>query len=141
MGFLERVDGFQRRHHWVGLPLGVLYKFYDDQGLYLAALLTYYGFLSLFPLFLILVAVLSTFLSDDPSLRQQVMDSALRKFPVIATSSATTSTPSAATGPRSPRVSRAASTVPSVSPRPRSTPSTRSGRFPGTPARTRSARG
>ncbi|MFF5406906.1 YihY/virulence factor BrkB family protein [Streptomyces misionensis] len=83
MGFLERVDGFQRRHHWVGLPLGVLYKFYDDQGLYLAALLTYYGFLSLFPLFLILVAVLSTFLSDDPSLRQQVMDSALRKFPVI----------------------------------------------------------
>jgi len=83
MGFLERVDGFQRRHHWVGLPLGVLYKFYDDQGLYLAALLTYYGFLSLFPLFLILVAVLSTFLSDDPTLRQQVMDSALRKFPVI----------------------------------------------------------
>lgn len=79
----ERLDQYQRRHRWVGLPLAVLYKFYDDQGLYLAALLTYYGFLSLFPLLLILVAVLSTFLSNDPGLRQRVLDSALSKFPVI----------------------------------------------------------
>ncbi|MFS4097073.1 YihY/virulence factor BrkB family protein [Streptomyces sp. AF1A] len=83
MSLLERADGFQRRHRWVGLPLAVLYKFYDDQALYLAALLTYYGFLSLFPLLLILVAVLSTFLSDNPALRQRVMDSALGEFPVI----------------------------------------------------------
>ncbi|MFF9127568.1 YihY/virulence factor BrkB family protein [Streptomyces sp. NPDC014889] len=83
MTFLERADGFQRRHHWVGLPLAVLYKFYDDQGMYLAAILTYYGFLSLFPLLLILVAILSTFLSNDPALRQRVLDSALSKFPVI----------------------------------------------------------
>jgi membrane protein len=83
MRFLERVDGFQRRHRWVGLPLAVVYKFYDDQAAYLAALLTYYGFLSLFPLLLILVAVLSTFLSDDPALRQRVLDSALGEFPVI----------------------------------------------------------
>ncbi|MGY6019465.1 YihY/virulence factor BrkB family protein [Streptomyces spinosirectus] len=83
MRWLERADGFQRRHRWVGLPLAVVYKFYDDQALYLAALLTYYGFLSLFPLLLILVAVLSTFLSGDPALRQRVMDSALGEFPVI----------------------------------------------------------
>ncbi|MFR0355841.1 YihY/virulence factor BrkB family protein [Streptomyces sediminimaris] len=83
MRFLERADGFQRRHRWVGMPLAVVYKFYDDQALYLAALLTYYGFLSLFPLLLILVAVLSTFLSDSPALRQRVLDSALGEFPVI----------------------------------------------------------
>ncbi|MEU2336872.1 YihY/virulence factor BrkB family protein [Streptomyces sp. NPDC006654] len=83
MRLLERADRFQRRHRWVGLPLAVLYKFYDDQAAYLAALLTYYGFLSLFPLLLILVAVLSTFLSGDPALRQRVLDSALREFPVI----------------------------------------------------------
>lgn len=83
MKLLEHVDGYQRRHRWVGLPLAVLYKFYDDQALYLAALLAYYGFLSLFPLLLILVAVLSTFLSDDPALRQRVLDSALSEFPVI----------------------------------------------------------
>ncbi|MGW4568616.1 YihY/virulence factor BrkB family protein [Streptomyces sp. NPDC004561] len=79
----ERFDSYQRRHRWVGLPLAVVYKFYDDQAMYLAAVLTYYGFLSLFPLLLILVAVLSTFLSDDPTLRQRVLDSALSKFPVI----------------------------------------------------------
>lgn len=83
VSFLERADGFQRRHGWVGRPLAVLYKFYDDQALYLAALLTYYGFLSLFPLLLILVAVLSTFLSEDPALRKRVLDSALGEFPVI----------------------------------------------------------
>lgn len=80
---LERVDAFQRSHRWVGLPLAVVYKFYDDQAAYLAALLAYYGFLSLFPLLLILVAVLSTFLSGDPALQQRVMDSALSEFPVI----------------------------------------------------------
>ncbi|MEU7301560.1 YhjD/YihY/BrkB family envelope integrity protein [Streptomyces sp. NPDC007206] len=79
----ERLDRYQREHRWVGLPLAVLYKFYDDQALYLAALLTYYGFLSLFPLLLILVAVLSTFLSSDPALRERILDSALSKFPVI----------------------------------------------------------
>ncbi|MEE1671482.1 YihY/virulence factor BrkB family protein [Streptomyces sp. WAC07094] len=79
----ERVDRYQRSHRWVGLPLAVLYKFYDDQALYLAALLTYYGFLSLFPLLLILVAVLSSLLSNDPALRHEVLNSALSKFPVI----------------------------------------------------------
>lgn len=83
MHVLARLDAYQRRHRWVGLPLGVVYKFYDDQALYLAALLTYYGFLSLFPLLLILVVVLSTFLSDDPELRRRVLDSALSEFPVI----------------------------------------------------------
>src|SRR5581483_9235931 len=50
-----RVDGYQRRHRWAGLPLAVVYKFADDQGGYLTALITYYGFVSLFPLLLLLV--------------------------------------------------------------------------------------
>ena len=50
----ERFDGFQRRHRWAGFPLAVIYKFTDDQGPFLAALLTYYGFLSLFPLLLLM---------------------------------------------------------------------------------------
>jgi membrane protein len=36
----------------------VVYKFADDQGPYLAALITFYGFLSLFPLLLLLVTIL-----------------------------------------------------------------------------------
>ena len=28
---------------WLGVPIAVVYKFADDQGSYLAALITYYG--------------------------------------------------------------------------------------------------
>jgi hypothetical protein len=49
-----RLDGFQRRHRWAGFPLAVVYKYVDDFGAYLAALLTYYGFVSLFPLLLLM---------------------------------------------------------------------------------------
>ncbi|MGW0080092.1 YihY/virulence factor BrkB family protein [Streptomyces sp. NPDC003393] len=83
MDVLARLDAYQRRHRWAGLPLAVIYKFYDDQAAYLAALLTYYGFLSLFPLMLFLVAVLSAILSGNPHLQQQVLNSALSEFPVI----------------------------------------------------------
>jgi len=34
------LDGYQRRHRWAGFPLAVVYKFADDQGGYLAALIT-----------------------------------------------------------------------------------------------------
>jgi hypothetical protein len=54
----ERVDRFQRRHPGVGFPLAVLYKFGDDDGHFLAALIAYYGFLALFPLLLLLTTVL-----------------------------------------------------------------------------------
>jgi membrane protein len=83
MGVVARVDAYQRRHRWAGLPLAVLYKFYDDQATYLAAVLTYYAFLSLFPLLLILVSVLGTLLSGNPGLRRRVLNSALSEFPVI----------------------------------------------------------
>ena len=58
MSAVSRVDAFQRRHPVIGFPLAVSYKFFDDQGVYLAALITYYGFLSLFPLLLLLASVL-----------------------------------------------------------------------------------
>ena len=41
-----------------GFPIAVVYKYVDDQGGYLAALITYYGFLSLFPLLLLLASLL-----------------------------------------------------------------------------------
>lgn len=79
----RRLDAYQRRHQWVGLPLGVLYKFADDQGGYLTALITYYGFVSLFPLLLLLVTGLGFALQNNPGLQQRVLDSALANFPVI----------------------------------------------------------
>jgi membrane protein len=79
----RRLDTFQRKHRWAGLPLAVIYKFVDDQGAYQAALLTYYGFVSLFPLLLLAVTILGFVLTDNPAAQQAVVNSALRNFPVI----------------------------------------------------------
>jgi membrane protein len=83
MGITARLDNFQRRHTWFGFPLAVIYKFVDDQGGYLAALITYYGFVSLFPLLLLLVSVLGYTLEGDPALQQALLGSALQQFPII----------------------------------------------------------
>jgi YihY family inner membrane protein len=83
MTITERLDRFQRRHPGAGFPLAVVYKFFDDDGYYLAALLTYYGFLAIFPLLLLSSTVLGLVLRGNPELQQQLLDSALRELPVI----------------------------------------------------------
>lgn len=83
MSLIEKVDGFQQRHRVVGFPLAVLYKYFDDQGGYLAALVAYYGLLSLFPLLLLGSTILGLVLEGDPELQRQVLDSALGQFPGV----------------------------------------------------------
>jgi membrane protein len=85
VSLVERIDRFQRRHRVVGYPLAVAYKFFDDQGNYLTAMITYYAFLSLFPLLLLLISILGFALHNDPSLQDRVLDSALSQLPVIGT--------------------------------------------------------
>ena len=85
MGMTERLDRFQRRHPWAGFPIAVVYKFMDDDGHFLAALITYYGFLALFPLLLLLATLLGYLLVGNPELQAHVLNSALREFPVIGT--------------------------------------------------------
>jgi membrane protein len=77
------LDRFQQRHPAAGFPLAVIYKFVDDQGNYLAALITYYGFISLFPLLLLLTTILGFVLRGNPDLQRQILDSTLSQFPVI----------------------------------------------------------
>jgi membrane protein len=83
MAIAVRLDRFQRKHRWAGFPLAVGYKYFDDFGAYLAALLTYYGFVSLFPLLLLLSTVLGFVLSGDQRLQHEVLTSALHQFPLI----------------------------------------------------------
>jgi membrane protein len=66
-------DRLQRRHGVLGFPYAVVKKYGDDQGGREAALITYYGFLSIFPLLLLGVAVLSRVLTDHPALRQHLI--------------------------------------------------------------------
>ena len=46
-------------------------------------MITYYAFLSLFPLLLLLTSVLGFALHNDPDLQDRVLDSALSRLPVI----------------------------------------------------------
>jgi YihY family inner membrane protein len=63
----------------------VVYKFFDDQGNYLAATITYYAFVAIFPLLLLGTSILNLVLQDNPDLQEQVLDSALAQFPIIGT--------------------------------------------------------
>jgi membrane protein len=83
VSFTARLDAFQQRHPAAGFPLAVAYKFFDDQGNYLAALITYYVIVAVLPLLLLLSTVLSFLLDDDPGLRSDVLNSALSQFPVV----------------------------------------------------------
>jgi YihY family inner membrane protein len=85
MSIVERLDRFQQSHPRAGVPVAVIYKFVDDQGNYLAALITYYGFLSLFPLLLLSSTILSFVLHGNPHLQQKLLDSALGQFPIVGT--------------------------------------------------------
>ena len=76
-GLVNRIiawaDRLQREHGVLGFPYAVVKKYGDDEGGRQAALITYYGFLSIFPLLLLGVAVLSRVLADHPDLRRRLI--------------------------------------------------------------------
>ena len=72
-GIIAWADRVQRQHGLLGFPYAVIKKYGDDDGGREAALITYYGFLSIFPLLLLGVAVLSRVLAGDPELRQRLI--------------------------------------------------------------------
>ena len=80
---LRRADKQQQQHVWIAFPYAVLKKFGDDQAGNLAALIAYYGFLSLFPLMLVLVTLLGLLLRNNPELQDTIRTSALANFPVL----------------------------------------------------------
>ncbi|GAA8843816.1 hypothetical protein DUHN55_09170 [Helicobacter pylori] len=86
------LDRIQRRHPVLGFPIAVVYKFFDDFGGYLCALLTYYGFLSLFPGLLLLSTVVGIVLQGQPEWQERILDSALSEFPIVGDELRTTGT-------------------------------------------------
>jgi membrane protein len=80
---IGRIDAFQRRHRVIGFPIAVVYKYFDDQGAYLAAILTYYAFIAIFPLLLLSTSILGFVLQGNDGLRDRLLDSALSQFPII----------------------------------------------------------
>jgi len=78
---LRRVDEWQQRSPVVAPVFGVIRKFGDDRGPSLAALLAYYGFLSLFPLLLVLTTILGFVGNED--LKESILGTTLEQFPVV----------------------------------------------------------
>ena len=80
---VERVDEIQRGRPWISFPIGVVKKYSDDKGSNLAALISFYGFFSLFPLLIVFVTILGFVLQGNEDLQKSILDSALAQFPVI----------------------------------------------------------
>ena len=81
---LHALDRRQQEMGRVGFVAAVIKKFGDDQAGQLAALIAYYGFVSLFPLLLVLVTVLGFVLQGDPDDQKRILDGALGQFPLIS---------------------------------------------------------
>ncbi len=88
MSITDRLHDLDRRQQQaprISFIAAVIKKFGDDQAGQLAALIAYYGFVSLFPLLLVLVTILGFVLQGDPSAQASVLHSTLSQFPVIGT--------------------------------------------------------
>ncbi len=82
---LRRLDRGQQHFGPLSFAVAVAKKFGDDRGGLLCAMLAFYGFLSIFPLLLLLVTVLG-FLGGGPhSLAYRVETSAFSEFPLVGT--------------------------------------------------------
>jgi YihY family inner membrane protein len=82
---VHRIDEFQQSRRSTSFIFATVKKFGDDQAGNLAALVAYFGFFSLFPLLMVAVTVLGMLTSGNPALRDSVLHSALRSFPIIGT--------------------------------------------------------
>jgi YihY family inner membrane protein len=79
----DRFDRWQQHHPLTAVPSAVVRKYSDDQAGRLAAQISYAGFLAVFPLLLVLLTLVGTFLRGHPGLQDDIINSALRQFPVL----------------------------------------------------------
>jgi membrane protein len=83
VGFVDTLDRTQRKRSVLGFPLATFFKFLDDQGPFLAAIISFYALLAIFPLLLLAVTIFGFILQGNPDLQERVIDSALSTFPII----------------------------------------------------------
>ena len=66
----------------LGFIYGVVKKYGDDKGANLSALITYYGFFSMFPLLLVAFTILGFVLDGKPELRADISQTLAERFPL-----------------------------------------------------------
>lgn len=80
---VKKLDTIQQRHPTLSFPYAVFKKYSEDDTSSQGALITYYGFLSLFPLLLVTTSVIDILSSGNASLHVKVMKSIGSYFPII----------------------------------------------------------
>ena len=67
------------------IGVAVAKKYAEDRGTSLAAAITFYGFLSVFPLLLLFFTVVSLVVGPHSTAEKELVNSALSQFPVVGT--------------------------------------------------------
>jgi len=79
----KRADRLQQRNHASAFFYAVIKKYNDDEAGLQAALLTYYGFLSLFPLLLVATSIADIIAQHNLHLRTRLIEDITSYFPVV----------------------------------------------------------
>ncbi len=80
---LKQLDHWQQTHRLISFIYAVIKKYSEDTSSYMAALLTYYGFLSLFPLLLVMITLLHIWFHNDPTVQGEISTSIGHFFPLL----------------------------------------------------------
>ena len=80
---VRRIDATQRRFTPAAFVFGVVKKYGDDNGGVLVANLAYSAFISIFPLLLIFVTILGLVAANDPTFRQDAINTVANQVPLI----------------------------------------------------------
>lgn len=81
---LKKLDSWQQKFRPTAFISAVIKKFNDDDGGYLAALITYYAFLSLFPLLLVATTAIDFLFKDYKELHARIITGINEYFPALS---------------------------------------------------------
>ena len=82
-GLAKHIDKIQQQRPLLAFIVAVVRKYSDDEAGLQAALLTYYGFLSLFPLLLVATSLTDLIAQHNMHLRMRLLDDITNYFPVV----------------------------------------------------------
>jgi uncharacterized BrkB/YihY/UPF0761 family membrane protein len=81
--FLKWLNIYQQNHKLTAFVIAVIKKYDEDQGGRQAALLTYYSFLSLFPLLLVLTTITDTIIGKNDHIKNTIIKGLTNYFPLL----------------------------------------------------------
>lgn len=80
---VNSLDRFQQRYRLTAFVYAVIKKYGEDQAGHQAALLTYYAFLSIFPLLLVLTTITGLIAGSHPDIQRSIIQGLTNYIPVL----------------------------------------------------------